>query len=70
MTTSLLGDAFSHHIWATERLIDECAGLTPEQLKTPTPGTYGSIIDTLPHLVQADSWYRNRPVRVLPTRIQ
>jgi hypothetical protein len=41
MTTSLLGDAFAHHIWATERLIDECAALTPEQLKAPAPGTNG-----------------------------
>ncbi|MEX2548381.1 MAG: DinB family protein [Chloroflexota bacterium] len=57
MTTSLLGDAFGHHIWATERLIDACAGLTSEQLKSPAPGTYGSVIDTLRHLVEADSWY-------------
>ena len=41
MTTSLLGDAFAHHIWATERLIDECAALTPEQPKAPAPGTNG-----------------------------
>ena len=32
MTTSLLGDAFAHHAWATERLIDACAALAPEQL--------------------------------------
>ena len=57
MTTSLLSDAFAHHIWATERLIDECAVLTPEQLKTPAPGAYGSIIGTLRHLVTSDSWY-------------
>ena len=57
MTTSLLGDAFAHHIWATERLIDACAALTPEQLRTPAPGTYGSIIDTFRHLVRSDSWY-------------
>jgi hypothetical protein len=29
MTTSLLSDAFAHHIWATERLIDECAPPSP-----------------------------------------
>jgi uncharacterized damage-inducible protein DinB len=50
MTTSLLSAAFAHHIWTTERLIDECAALTPEQLTTSGPGTYGSIIDTLRHL--------------------
>jgi uncharacterized damage-inducible protein DinB len=57
MTTSLLGEAFAHHVWATERLIDACDGLTPEQLRAPAPGTYGSIIDTLRHLVASDSWY-------------
>jgi uncharacterized damage-inducible protein DinB len=57
MTTSVLSDAFAHHVWATERLIDACTALAPEQLKTPVPGTYGSIIDTLRHLVGADSWY-------------
>ncbi len=66
--TSLLHDALAHHVWATERLIDECAALTPEQLSTPTPGTYGSIHDTLRHLVITDCWYltffRDDPPRV------
>jgi uncharacterized damage-inducible protein DinB len=57
MGTSLLTDAFAHHVWATERLIDACAALTPKQLATPAPGTYGSIIGTLRHLVGADGWY-------------
>jgi uncharacterized damage-inducible protein DinB len=57
MTTSLLSDAVAHHVWATERLIDACSALTPEQLETPVPGTYGSILDTMRHLVDADSWY-------------
>jgi uncharacterized damage-inducible protein DinB len=57
MTASLLDDAFAHHVWATGRLIDECAALSPEQLATPAPGTYGSIIDTLRHLVATDVWY-------------
>ena len=57
MTRSLLADAFGHHIWATVRLIDACAGLTPEQLATTVPGTYGSILDTMRHLVGADAGY-------------
>ena len=57
MTASLLGDAFAHHLWATERLLDACATLAPEQLETPVPGTYGSIIGTLRHLVASDGWY-------------
>jgi uncharacterized damage-inducible protein DinB len=57
VTSSLLSDAFAHHIWATERLIDACAPLTPAQLESEAPGTYGAIIDTLRHLVESDSWY-------------
>jgi uncharacterized damage-inducible protein DinB len=57
MTSSPLGDAFAHHVWATERLIDACTQLTPEQLRTPVAGTYGSVIETLHHLVESDGGY-------------
>lgn len=60
MTKSLLADAFDHHVWATLRVIDACLALTPEQLQTNVPGTYGSILDTVRHLVGADSWYLSR----------
>jgi uncharacterized damage-inducible protein DinB len=57
MTTSLLKDAFAHHAWATLRVIDTCLALSPEQVQTTVPGTYGSILDTMRHLVQADASY-------------
>ena len=57
MTTSIVSDAFRHHVWATQLVLDACAGLTDEQLGAPSPGTYGPIIDTLRHIVQADSFY-------------
>jgi len=57
MTRSPLDDAFAHHEWATLRLIDTCLGLTPEQLETTVPGTYGSIIDTMRHTVGGDASY-------------
>jgi len=57
MTGSLMDDAFGHHVWATLRLIDICLELSPEQLETAVPGTYGSILQTMRHLVGADSWY-------------
>jgi uncharacterized damage-inducible protein DinB len=57
MTRSDLEDAFGHHVWATIELIDVCAGLTAEHLGSPVPGTYGSLLDTLRHLVGADAWY-------------
>ncbi len=57
MSRSLLEDAFGHHVWATLRLIDTCLARSPEQLETAAPGTYGSILETMRHLVGADSSY-------------
>ena len=57
MNRSLLGDPFAHHVWATLRLVDTCLVLSPEQLSTGVPGTYGSILETMRHLVGADSSY-------------
>ena len=57
MTATLLDDALAHHVWATQRLIDACTPLTPDQLTSPAPGTYGSILDTFRHLVGTDCWY-------------
>jgi uncharacterized damage-inducible protein DinB len=57
MATHPMDDAFAHNTWATLRVIDTCFTLSPEQLETSVPGTYGSILDTLRHLVAADSNY-------------
>jgi uncharacterized damage-inducible protein DinB len=57
MTRSLLADAFDHHVWATLRVMDACDALTPEQLQTNVPGTYGTILDTMRHTVGADCSY-------------
>jgi uncharacterized damage-inducible protein DinB len=57
MTGSTLEVAFGHHVWATLRVLDACLELTPEQLRTPVPGTYGSILDTARHIVGADASY-------------
>jgi|SRR6188472_678275 len=61
MNRTALDDAFGHHIWATRRLLETCAHLTPEQLDTTVPGTYGSIIATLRHAIGGgDTWYQFR----------
>jgi len=57
MTDSPLEDAFGHHVWATLRVIDACLALSPDQLETSAPGTYGSILETVRHLVGADASY-------------
>ena len=57
MNRSLLGDPFAHHVWATLRLVDRCLSLSPEQLGRSVPGTYGSILETIRHLVGSDTSY-------------
>ena len=57
MSRSLLADPFAHHVWATLRLVDACLALSPQQLGRDVPGTYGSILATMRHLVGADSSY-------------
>ncbi|HET6820155.1 MAG TPA: DinB family protein [Candidatus Limnocylindria bacterium] len=54
---SMQGDAVAHHLWATDRLLEFCERLTDEQLRQHAAGTYGSIIDTLRHVVGSDRWY-------------
>lgn len=54
---ALLRRFFGHHLWATEQLLTHCLALSPEQLALSAPGTYGSIIDTLDHLVSSDRSY-------------
>lgn len=57
MSRSLLEDAFAHHVWATLRLVDTCRSLSREQLGTVVPGTYGSILAMVRHLIGADTSY-------------
>src|SRR4051794_14251988 len=57
MPRSLLADAFDHHVWATVQVLDACDALTAEQLATTVPGTFGSLIDIVRHLVGSDRWY-------------
>ncbi len=57
MSRPILADAFEHHVWATLRLIDACRDLTSQQLQNSVAGTFGSIIETIRHLVGADASY-------------
>jgi len=57
MTRPILADAFAHHVWATDKLLEVCESLDIEQLGATVPGTYGSIIATLRHTVGADASY-------------
>jgi len=52
-----LREAFQHHFWATEKLIEYLRALPPEAETATAPGVYGEIPPTLSHLVDADGRY-------------
>ena len=58
--SDLTSDFFRQNEWATRRLIEVCRGLDDEQLCATAVGTYGSIRDTLRHLVASEAGYAFR----------
>jgi uncharacterized damage-inducible protein DinB len=56
MNETLL-ELYRHKTWATLRLIEHCQGLADVHLDASIPGTYGTIRDTLRHLVAAEENY-------------
>lgn len=56
----LLLEAFRHNTWATKQLLSFCRGLTPDQLRATPPGTYGTIIDVLNHIIYSNAGYLPR----------
>ena len=51
---------FSHNLWANLRLFERCAELTSEQLDATISGAFGSVHDTLQHIVTAEQSYFSR----------
>jgi uncharacterized damage-inducible protein DinB len=58
--TDTLTTLFSHNLWANLRLLERCAELTGDQLNATISGTYGSIHDTLQHIVMSEQSYFSR----------
>ena len=54
---STLAAMFEHNRWANEQLLEACRDLTPEQLETTVDGTYGTLGETLAHLVSGETFY-------------
>jgi uncharacterized damage-inducible protein DinB len=59
---------FCHNRWANERILERCAGLSAEQLDATIVGAYGSIRDTLQHIVTAERSYVSRIITGQPYR--
>ncbi len=50
-------DLYKHHLWANLSLLDACEHLPDEGLDAGATGTYGSIRNTLVHLLAAEGRY-------------
>jgi uncharacterized damage-inducible protein DinB len=46
--------------WANAQVLAACQELTADQLATTAPGTYGTIRDTLEHIIRAEADYVGR----------
>ena len=58
--TDPLTTIYEHNLWANLRLLEQCAQLTSEQLDATAAGSFGSIRDTLEHIVTAEQSYFSR----------
>src|SRR5260370_24399353 len=43
-----------HNSWATRQVIETCRRLTPEQMDATTAGAFGSLRETLKHIVKGE----------------
>jgi uncharacterized damage-inducible protein DinB len=64
-----LHDPVRHNAWATTQILEFCRGLGEQTLNASVPGTYGTIIATLWHIIYCEidfpsaSSAGNRPTR-------
>jgi uncharacterized damage-inducible protein DinB len=57
---AMVAEFLYYNRWANLRLIEACSDLTPDQMASSAPGVYGSITDTLGHILQAEARYLKR----------
>ena len=58
---TLSGSTFTEFIlynnWANKQVLQACQNLSEDQLATMIPGAYGTIRDTLEHIIQGEEYY-------------
>ena len=62
----VLDDLSRHNAWATAELLRYCRELDAATLDATVPGTFGSIIETVRHLVNSEASYLYRLTRAWP----
>jgi uncharacterized damage-inducible protein DinB len=66
--TSVLSTLFAHNAWANLKLLNFCEHLSNEQLDATAIGCFGTIRDTLLHIVGAEVSYVKRVNGKLPAQ--
>jgi uncharacterized damage-inducible protein DinB len=61
-----LVELIRYNNWANTQILLACQKLTPDQLATAAPGTYGTIYATLGHIIRAEADYVGRMTGVSP----
>src|SRR6185436_7992370 len=57
---SMLAEFIRYNNWANQKILTTCQQLTEDQLATTLPGAYGTIRDTLEHIIRAEAGYVGR----------
>lgn len=65
--TAGLPDFFKYNLWANLCLLDACAQLSDAQLDATATGTYGSVRETLIHMLVAEENYAKTLTGKIPT---
>jgi uncharacterized damage-inducible protein DinB len=71
MTVRDLETLYGYSYWANAKLFDPLSRLTPEELVRPVAGSYGSIRNTLVHMMSAEGGCLDRcggPKRAAPLK--
>jgi len=59
-TETIFQEFIRYNNWANQQVIRACQGLSEEQLASTAPGAYGTIRDTLWHIIMAEADYVGR----------
>ena len=52
-----LAEFIRYNNWANQQVLEACQKLNEEQLAAAMPGTYGTIRDTLEHIIEGEAFY-------------
>ena len=52
-----LDDIYRHNVWANRALIEFVSGLEPRALDYVADGVYGTLSETIQHIVSGEQWY-------------